>query len=166
VELRTDKEGGTITMKMILDLFAGSLTVTVYKDSHITTATATPDSSLAKDDDVALTITPATNYELDEIEVVAGGVTPEYDEDDGWGFVMGEADVVLNVKSKKANNYMVTEETSVNVNDNPIVLHQNSTVQLTKNGVPKGVTAKNGGTVIAMNDAVQNLIDQGILVKL
>ena len=41
-------------MKMILDLFAGSLTVTVYKDSHITTATATPDSSLAKNDEVAL----------------------------------------------------------------------------------------------------------------
>ena len=153
-------------MKMILDLFAGSLTVTVYKDSHITTATATPDSSLAKDDEVALDITPATNYELAEIEVVAGGVTPEYDADDGWGFVMGEADVVLNVKSKKANNYMVTEETSVNVNDNPIVLHQNSIVQLTKNGVPKGVTAKDGGSVIAASDAVQSLVDQGILVKL
>jgi hypothetical protein len=153
-------------MKMILDLFAGSLTVTVYKDSHITTATATPDSSLAKDDEVALAITPATNYELAEIEVVAGGVTPEYDEDDGWGFVMGAEDVVLNVKSKKANNYMVTEETSVNVNDNKVLLHQNSIVELTKNGVPKAVTVNESGTVIPMNDAVQNLIDQEILIKL
>lgn len=153
-------------MKMILDLFSGSLTVTVYKDANITTASASPDSSLAKDDEVALTITPATNYALDEIEVIAGGVTPEYDADDGWGFTMGDTDVVLNVKSKKANNYLVTEETMVNVNDSKTVLHANTIVQLTPNGVVKGVTANKGGTVIASSDAVQNLIDTGVLVLL
>ena len=43
------------------------------------------------------------------------------------------------------------------------VLHKNTVVQLTKNGVPKGVTVENGGAVIADSDAVQYLIDQGIL---
>ena len=151
-------------MKMILDLFSGSLTVTVYKDAHITAASASPNSSLAKDDEVDLTITPATGYMLDEIEVVTGGVTPEYD--DGWGFTMGEENVVLNVKSKLANNYMVTEETMVCVNDSKTVLHANTIVSITPNGAVKGVTTKSGGTVIAASDAVQNLIDTGVLVLL
>lgn len=151
-------------MRMILNLFDGH-SVTVYKDANMTTATASPNSSVAKDASVALTLTPASNYEVAEVEVVAGGVTVAYDADDGWGFTMGEADVVLNVKSGKANNYMVTEETSVNVNDAKTVLHANTVVELTKNGVVKGVTAKSGGTVVAASDAVAQLVEDGVLVK-
>ena len=50
-------------LEMDLQLFAGSLTVTVYKDSGITTATASPSSSLAEGDTVTLTVTPASGYE-------------------------------------------------------------------------------------------------------
>ena len=66
-----------------LQQFAGSLTVTVLKDGNVTAATATPASSLAKDDDVALAMTFASGYELNEIECISGGVTPVYDETDG-----------------------------------------------------------------------------------
>lgn len=149
-------------MEMLLNLFAGSLTVTVKKDSGITSASASPSSSLAKNDTVTLTITPASGYSMKEVEVIEGGVTVAADNT----FKMGESDVVLFVKSKTANNYMVTEETMVSINDAKTVLHKNTIVQLSPNGVPIGVTAASGGTVIAMNDAVQSLIDQGILIPI
>lgn len=150
-------------MKMNLHLFAGSYTLTVYKDAGITTATASPSSSLAEDDKSTLTITPATNYALDEIEVVSGGATV-LNESGTWKIKMGAASAVIYVKSKTAKNYMVTEETMVSVNETKTVLHKNTVVTLTPNGVPKGVTVESGGTVIADSDAVQSLIDQGILV--
>ena len=51
--------------KLNLQQFAGTLTVTIIKDdnSHWTAASASPASSLAKDDSVALTVTPASGYE-------------------------------------------------------------------------------------------------------
>lgn len=152
-------------MKMNLHLFAGSYTLTVYKDAGITTATASPSSSLAKDDLSTLTITPATNYALDEIEVISGGATV-LNESGTWKVKMGEASAVVYVKSKTAKNYMVTEETSICINGSRTVLHKNTVVQLTANGVPVGVTVEDGGTVVSDSDAVTSLVAQGILVPI
>ena len=148
--------------KLNLQLFTGS-SVTCLKDAHMTTFSASPDSSVAKDADVALTVTPASGYELDEIEVIAGGVTLEYDADDGWGFKMGEADVTLYAKTKKNNLYRVTEECVIYINNAKTVLHKNVEVVLTKQGGIAGVNAT--PAEVTVNDAVQGLIDQGILVK-
>lgn len=152
-------------MKMILDLFSGS-SVTCYKDAHASAFSASPNSSVAKNTEVALTVTPASGYEVDEIEVIAGGVTIDYDEDDGYSFTCGETDVVLNLKTKANNKYMVTEDCFYSVNESRVHLNKNTVVELTPNGVPKAISVTSGGASITVNDAVQNLIDQGILVKL
>jgi len=148
--------------KLDLQLFTGS-SVTCLKDGHMTTFSASPNSSVAKDADVALTVTPATGYELDEIEVIAGGVTPTYDKDDGWGFKMGASDVTLYAKTKKNNLYRVTETCTIWINDAKTVLAKNVEVVLTPQGGIADVAAT--PTEVTVNDAVQALIDQGILVK-
>lgn len=153
-------------MKMILDLFAGGHSVTVYADAGFTSATASSTSDVQKNAEVTITPVLKTGYEIDEYETVAGGVTVEIGDDSVGEFVMGEANVVIYAKSKSDSKYLVTEETMVNVNDNPIPLHKNAKVVLTPNGVPKEVVAENGGASITMSDAVQQLIDQGILVKI
>lgn len=149
-------------MKMRLDLFDGH-SVTCYKDGNMTTFSASPNSSVAKDTEVTLTITPASNYELDEVEVIAGGVTVNTTT---GKFTMGEADVVLYAKTKADNKYMVTEECYCNVNGTAVTLHKNTVVQLTPNGVPKGVTVEDGGASVTASAATENLIAQGILVKI
>lgn len=149
-------------MKMRLDLFTGH-TVTCYKDGHMTTFSASPNSSVAEETEVTLTITPASGYEVDELEVIAGGVTVNMTTKK---FAMGDADVVLYCKSKKSTLYMVTEECSTCVNDTKVVLHKNTVVELTPNGVPKGVTVENGGADLTVTAAMQELIAQGILVKI
>ena len=147
-------------MKMILNLFTG-ISVTCYKDGHMTTFSASPNSSVAKDAEVTLTVTPASGYEVDEIEVLQGGVTIANNK-----FAAGETDVVLYCKSKKSTLYMVTEECSTCVNDTKVVLHKNTIVELTPNGVPKGVTVEDGGADLTVTAAMQELINQGILVKI
>ena len=149
-------------MELNLHLFDTTYTVTVKKDANITTATASAASG-AKGTEITLTITPATGYAIDDIECVEGGVTVDMETKK---FTIGEANVLLFVKSKAANNYLVTEECMICVNDAKTVLHRNAMVVLTPNGVPKAVNAAGGGTVIAANDAVQSLIDQGILVPM
>ena len=114
-------------MKMNLQLFSGTYTLTVYNDGNFSATTASPNSALAKDDKSTLTITASTGYELDEIEVVSGGATI-IEESGAKKVKMGEASAVIFVKGKKANNYIVTEETSVCVNDSKTVLHANTTV--------------------------------------
>ena len=147
-----------------LQLHAGSLTVTVYKDAGITTASASPNSSLAKDDSVALTITPASGYELDEIEVISGGVTPEYDEDDGWGFTMGSADVVLNVKSKINNGYMVVENCFCSVNGTVTKLTRNMMLKYGPSGAVIGADCTKTAITLSA-DIVAALVASGAIVK-
>ena len=77
---------------------------------------------------------------------------------------MGNASAVIFIKGKLAKNYMVTEDTMICINGTKTTLTKNTTVQLTKNGVPKGIDVKSGGMVIADSDAVASLVDQGILV--
>ena len=147
-----------------LQQFAGSLTVTVLKDGNVSTATATPSSSLAKDDEVELELAFASGYELAEIEVVSGGVTPVYDETDGWGFVMGAADVVLYVKSKKDNLYKVMENTWVWVNGTGTELKRNIVIERSANGGISGVSCTPAEVTVSAS-VVDSLVEQGVLVK-
>lgn len=146
--------------KLNLHLFDGH-SVTVYKDGGFTAAAASPYSSVAKDADVTLSWTLDTGKELDEIEVISGSVTINMTTKK---FVMPDSDVVLYFKSKADNLYKVTEECKCCVNDSSLVLHQNTVVKLTKNGVPYDV--ESSGTAITMTPAIQNLIDTGVLVKM
>lgn len=150
-------------MKMILDLFAGGHSVTVVSDEGISAASASSTSDVAKDAEVTLTVTAASGYEIKEYEVLDGGVTVD---PATKKFTMGESNVIIAVKSRATTSYLVTEETMVNVNDNPVRLHKNAKVVLTPNGVPKAVIADGGAATVTMNDAVQSLIDQGILVPI
>lgn len=152
-------------MKMILDLFAGGHSVTCYKDANSTTFSASSTSDVQKDAEVTLTVTPASGYEVDEIEVVSGGVTVELD-DGTYGFTMGEENVVLLMKTKANNKYMVTEETSSCVNDTKVTLHANTVIELTPNGAIKGVSAANGGASLTVDAGIQQLIDAGVVVKI
>lgn len=153
-------------MKLNLSMFAGGHSVTVHADAGFTSATADKTSDVAKDAEVTITPVMKIGYEVAEYETVAGGVTVDVGDEGVGTFDMGEADVIIFAKSKANNLYMITEETIVNVNDNPIPLHKNAKVVLTPNGVPKAIDIENGGAAIAMTAAVQNLIDQGILVKI
>lgn len=146
--------------KLNLQLFTG-YTVTVYKDDHMTTATASPNSSVATEAEVTLTLTPASNYEVDQIIVLSGGVTVDKTTKK---FNMGTANVVLAVTSKKNNLYKVTETCEIWVNGAKTKLVKNTEVVLSKQGGIEDV--KCTPAEITVNDAVQALIDQGILVKM
>lgn len=148
-------------MKMNLQLFAGSLTVTVYKDAGMTTATASPASALAEGDTVTLTLTPATGKEVDQIIVLSGGVTVDKATKK---FTMGESNVVLAVTSKGDNLYKVVENCFVNINGTKTEFTKNMVLEIGKTGAVVGVQCE--GTAITLNDGVQNLINQGILVKM
>ena len=150
-------------MKMILDLFAGGHSVTVVADAGMTTASASATSDVQKNAEVTLTLTPDTGYEVKEVEVLAGGVTynPSTKK-----FVMGEANVIIVVRTRATTSFLVTEEIMLAVNDTRVQLHKNAKVVLTPNGVPKAVIADGGAATITLNDAVQSAIDQGILVPI
>ena len=148
--------------KLNLQLFTGS-TVTVYKDAHMTTASASPNSSVAKDATVTLTLTPASGYEVKDIIVIAGGVTVHQD-NTTISFACGETDVILYVTSQKTNEYKVVESCNVYVNG--------AKTQLVKNVKP--VFSANGGladvectpTAVTLDAAiVADLVAEGILVK-
>lgn len=148
--------------KLNLQQFAGSLTVTMNKDAHTTTATASPSSSLAKDDTVTLTLAFDTGYELDEIETISGGVTVDLETKT---FDMGESNVILYVKSKKNNMYLVTENTYVNVNGTATELKRNIKLVQGATGAITGV--ESDGTAITVSaDVVASLVKQGVLVKI
>ena len=148
--------------KLNLQQFAGSLTVTMNKDAHTATATASPSSSLAKDDTVTLTLAFDTGYELDEIETIAGGVTVDLETKT---FDMGESNVILYVKSKKNNMYLVTENTYVNVNGTATELKRNIKLVQGATGAITGV--ESDGTAITVSaDVVASLVKQGVLVKI
>lgn len=150
-------------MKMILDLFAGGHSVTVYGDSGVTAVSASATSDVQAEAEVTLTVTLESGYEVDAYECVTGDVTVD---PATKKFEMGSENVVLFVKTKANNKYLVTEECMASVNDAKVVLHKNAKVVLTPNGVPKEVVAESGGASITVTPAIQNLIDQGILVKI
>lgn len=149
-------------MKLNLRMFDGH-SVTVYGDAGVTSISASATSNVAKDTEVTLTVTLETGYEVDEYEVVSGGVTVN---PSTKKFTMGESDVVIVLKTKANNKYVVTEECMASVNGTKVVLHKNVKLNLTPNGVVKGVTVESGGATVTLTDAIQELINQGILVKI
>ena len=155
-------------MKFNLSWFddPATYTTTIYKDSGISTATASPTSgTVAEGATVTLSITAASGYELDEIEVVSGGV--EIEIGDSITFDMGEANVVLNVKSKKSTMYKVTENVYTCVNGGtPVLLTKNIVLGYGKNGDIVDLTCA-GTDCTSLNASVlAQLVDAGILIKI
>lgn len=150
-------------MKLNLQKFAGTLTVTVYKDDHITSATATPSTGLAKDDEVALAITPASGYEVGDIAVIAGGVTVD---PESLKFDMGEADVVISVTSKGGAMYKVNENTFCCVNGVITRLVRNMRLVESANGAIVDVTTSGTDLSSLSPDVVKSLVASGVLVKI
>ena len=149
-------------MKMILDLFAGGHSVTLYKDAHVTTFSASSTSDVQAEAEVTLTVVIADGYEVDEYEVIAGGVNVNASTKK---FTMGEADVVIYLKSKGNNVYAVTEDVEININGTKTTLFKNVTLQKSANGGVYGAVVN--GTAITVDAAVvAQLVSAGILVKL
>lgn len=149
-----------------LQMYAGSMSVTMLKDANVTTATATPNSSLAKDDAVELTLVFGTGYELDEIEVISGGVELEQDDDGDWGFDMGEADVVLYVKSKAAKTYKVLEPIYASVNGSVTKINPNVIYQYSKTGQIIAVDSKGTSLASLSADILASLEESGVVIKM
>jgi hypothetical protein len=149
--------------EMNLQLFAGGHSVTVLKDGHMTTASASSTSDVQANATVTLTLTPASNYELDTVEVLAGGVTIEYGDD--VTFKMGSADVTLIARAKKANTYQVLENRDVWVNGSKTTLRRNTTLVKAPNGAIKAVDVT--GTTVSLNsEMVADLVKEGVIVKI
>ena len=149
-------------MKLDLQYFTG-YTVTVYKDGGFSAASASPNSSVSKDDDVTLAWTLSAGYELDEIEAVSGG--PISINMSTKKFAMPNNDVVLNFKSKANNVYAVVEDCNVNINGTATHLAKNVQLLQSANGGVYGVTVS--GTAITFDAAVvAQLVKDGVIVKI
>ena len=149
--------------KLNLQLFAGGHSVTVQKDAHMTTASASSTSDVQKDATVTLTLTPASGYEVADVQVLAGGVTI-HEDSDVVTFTMGEADVVIVVTSQANNEYKVTESINVYVNGTKTALVKNVTVVYAANGAIADVECS--PTAVTLNaEIIADLVAEGILVK-
>ena len=155
-------------MKFNLSWFdATTYTTTIYKDSGITSATASPTSgTVEKGATVTISVTPASGYELDTIDVVSGGVTITYGTS-AITFTMGEANVVLNVKSKSSTKYKVTENCYTCVNGGtPVMLVKNIVLGYGPNGDIVELTCT-GTDCSSLNASVlAQLVEAGILIKM
>ena len=149
--------------KLNLQLFAGGHSVTVVKDAHMTTASASSTSDVQKDATVTLTLTPASGYEVADVQVLSGGVTIHQD-DDTVSFTMGEADVVIVVTSQANNLYKVTESCNVWVNGTKTALNKNVDPVYAANGAICDVNCS--PTAVTLNaEIIADLVAEGILVK-
>ena len=146
---------------MNLQLFTGH-SVTIYKDDHMTTASASPNSSVDKDAEVTLTLTPASGYEVDQILVLSGGVTVDKATKK---FAMGESNVVLAVTSKANNLYKIVENCEVVINGSKTKLTRNITLVKGPNGDIVGVDC--AGTAVTLDaGTVAELVRSGAIVKI
>ena len=153
-------------MKFNLSWFdATTYTTTLYYDSGISAASASPTSgTVAKDAKVTLSLTFASGYELDSIDVAAGGVT--VDIGNAITFTMGEANVVLNIKSKKSTMYKVTENVYTCINGTVTNLTKNIVLGYGKNGDIVEVTST-GTDCSSLNATIlAQLIEAGVLIKI
>ena len=147
----------------MLQLFAGGHSVTVIKDAHMTTASASSTEDVQADATVTLTLTPATNYEVADVEVLAGGVTVHQD-NSTISFTMGSSDVVISVTSQKNNEYKVFENKEVWVNGSRTELKRNQMLEIGKNGMVIGTS----GTPTAISlapEIITALLNEGVIVK-
>ena len=150
-------------MKLNLQQVTGS-SLTVLNDGNFSATTASPNSDLAKDAKATLTITANSGYELDEIEVIAGGCTIENDSGT-WKVKMGESNATVFVKGKKNNVYKVTETTYVWYNGTGTTLKKNMFLEYGKNGEITGIRCS--GSEVSINaDIIAQLVKDGVLVKM
>ncbi len=149
---------------MFLQLFAGGHNVSVVSDGGFSAASASSTSDVQANATVTLTLTPASTYELASVEVLSGGVTLDYDPDDGYSFKMGSADVVIVAKSKKNNLYKIVENCDVWVNGSKTHLQRNLQLVLGPNGAIIDV-AGDGQAVTLSSEIVADLVKAGTIVK-
>ena len=152
--------------KVILNLrmFAGGHSVTVVADGGFSACSASATTDVAKDTEVTISTTLASGYQLDEFEVLQGGVTVN---PSTGKFTMGEANVVIAAKSKSATGYIVTEDTVMDVNGTRVSLKKNISYTKAANGAIIGVNIAGGGTeVTSCGAAVTELIKSGVLVHI
>ena len=149
---------------MDLQLFAGGHDVNCLKDANMTTFSASSSSDVQANATVTLTVTPASGYELDYIEVLAGGVEPKF-ADNAWTFKMGSADVTLIAHSKANNIYKIVENCDVWVNGSKTHLQRNMTLEAGPNGAIVGVTCT--GTAVTLSAEIKaDLVKAGTLIKI
>ena len=151
-------------IRLNLQLFAGSLTLTTYSDSGYSACTASASSSLAQNDEVTYTITMASGYEYDDCEIIAGGATynPTTKK-----LKIGASNAVVYFKSKANNKYIVTEDVHIGLNNAELNLKKNTVLVVAANGAIYDVTYASGGTAISTcTGAIDGLIASGVLVKL
>lgn len=139
-------------------------TVTCLNGGNFSAFSASPNTGVAKNTTVTLTVTPASGYELDEIEVCAGGVTIEKAAS-SITFKMGEANVTLFAKAKANNVYAVVEDIDVTINGTKTHLGKNVKLQQTANGGVYGANVS--GTAITFDAAVvAQLVADGVIVRI
>ena len=151
--------------KLNLQLFAGGHSVTCQNTGHFTAFSASATTDVQAEATVTLTVTPASGYELDTIEVVSGGVTIEYGTS-SITFKMGSSDVVLTAKAKKNNLYKVVENCKYGINGAALTeLTRNMTIKYGATGAIVGVDC-NGTELSISADVIAQLVAAGVLVKI
>ena len=147
-------------MKLNLQWFAGGHSVTLVHDDGASAFTASSSSDVQKDAVVTLTVTLKTGYAVDKYDVLSGGVTVD---PATKKFTMGEADVVIALKTKATNEMIITEDCLVNINGTKTQLKKNVKVLVSASGGIYGVEVN--GTAVTFDAAVvQQLVANGILV--
>lgn len=146
-----------------LQLFAGGHSVTVVKDDGVSAASASSTTDVQKNAEVTLTVTFASGYELDKYDVITGGVTVD---PATKKFTMGEADVVIAVRSKGTGAYKVVENTVVNVNGTVTKLQRGLIIKYGVNGAIIGVDGDASDLSSLSADMLAALVDSGAVVKL
>ena len=150
-------------IRLNLQMFSGSLTLTKYNDAGYSTCTASATTSLAEDDEVTMTLVYASGYEFDECEIIAGGCTynPSTKK-----IKMGASNAVVYFKSKANNKYIVTENCHVGVNNATLELKKNTVLVKAANGAIIDVTNGGGTAISTCTGAIDGLIASGVLVKI
>lgn len=138
-------------------------TVTCYSDAGYTAFSASPASG-AKGTEVALTITPKSGYEVDKIEVVAGGVT--ITGTTNKKITIDEANVVLYAKSKGSAMYKVVENRDVSVNGAVTSLTRNMKLVISNCGAVVGVDCAGTDLSSLSADMIDSLVKEGVIVKM
>ena len=150
-------------IRMNLQLFSGSLTLTTYSDAGYSTCSASASSSLAQNDEVTYTIVMASGKEYADCEIIAGGATynPATKK-----LKMGASNAVVYFKSKADATYKVTENCYVNVNGVVTNLTRNMVLVKGANGEIIDVTCTGSDLSSLSADIVSQLVASGVLVKI
>ena len=148
---------------MDLQLFAGGHSVTVLKDSNMTTASASSTTDVQAAATVTLTLTPASGYEVADVQVLAGGVTVHQD-DSTVSFAMGSSDVVIYVTSQKNNEYRISENCYVSVNGTGSIIRRNLKEVKGANGEVRRVDCTPTALTISA-DVIAELEKAGVIEK-